>query len=80
MTYNGVTNYLFQPIKDDSSVKDVFVLGVPRLASEVLVDLYYNQMATYNEMRLFDKEEEEKQNDVRIFNNYTYQNFSTNDL
>ena len=80
MTYNGVTNYLFQPIKDDSSVKDVFVLGVPRLASEALVNLYYNQIATCNKMHLFDKEEEENQNDVHIFNNCTYKNFLTNDL
>ena len=80
MTYSGITIYLFQPIKDDSSVKYVFVLGVPRLASKALVDLYCNQIATYNKMCLFDKEEEEHQNDVCIFNNCTYKNFLTNDL
>ena len=48
-------------------MKDIFVLGMPTLAMEQLSDLFYNQIATYNEIREFDKEEEGTKNEVCTF-------------
>ena len=52
-------NYSSQPIKDDSLVKDDFILGLPILVTEQLSDLFYNQVVTYSEIYEFDKEEEQ---------------------
>ena len=53
-------------------MKDIFVLGVQTLATEELSDLFYNQIATYNEIHKFDKKEEQTQNNVSIFDHYSW--------
>lgn len=48
-------------------MKDVLVLGLPTNAPEELATLFYNQIATYNEMREYDEEDENNRDDVCIF-------------
>lgn len=48
----------FQPISDKSNVKHILALQKPTYASDSLSALFDNQLATLNEIRLADEEEE----------------------
>ena len=64
-----------QPIRNDTSVKDVFVLTKPTLATGKPSLLFDNQIATFNEVRAYDKNKELEQDDVSL---HAYDNTISN--
>ena len=55
-----------QPIHNDMSVKDVFVLTKVTLATGKLSQLFDNQIATFNEVRAYDENEELELNIISL--------------
>ena len=55
-----------QPIHNDMSVKDVFVLTKPTLATGKLSQFFDNQIATFNEVRAYDKNKELEQDNIGL--------------
>ncbi|KAF8059268.1 hypothetical protein FPV67DRAFT_1426587 [Lyophyllum atratum] len=56
--YPGRQGCEFEPLGDGSKSKDVFVIGRPTFATQIIEDLYMNQLGSLNEIREGEEAEE----------------------